>query len=75
MRGHHQAVFQGQVLELEGLEQGIVAGHGFHKTVRQVSNGSSRTTDGKSLWTLPDGPRLKMEYGGIYVLGCADEQG
>ena len=75
MRGRHQAVFQRQVLELERLEQGIVAGHGFHKAVRQVSNGSSRATDNKSLWILLDGVRLKMESGGIYMLGCTDEQG
>ncbi len=61
MRGCHQTVFQGQVLELEGLEQGIVAGHDFHKAVRQARNGSSRATDNKSLWILLDGLRLNME--------------
>jgi hypothetical protein len=75
MRGRHQTVFQRQVFELEGLEQGIVAGHGFHKAVRQARNGSSSATDNKSLWILLDGLRLKMESAGICMLGCADEQG
>jgi hypothetical protein len=65
MRGRHQTVLQGQVLELEGLEQGIVAGHGIYKAVRQARNGSSRAVNNKSLWILLDGLRPKMESAGL----------